>query len=97
MIKLLLCLLSGAAIGVVVVQLRQQRLELGYQNTELHEKIRSRQAKLWNQQLQIAVLTAPNAINRTVSGHQLKLTSEAPLPPGHPNWIDARNNPDAEE
>src|SRR3954453_11735851 len=73
MIKLLICLLSAAALAACVLQLRQQRLELDYQNAELHEQIRSHQARLWDQQLQIAAFTAPNAIANTVNAHDLKL------------------------
>ena len=73
MIKLLICLLSAAALAACVLQLRQQRLELGYQNSELHEQIRSHQSRLWDQQLQIATFTAPNAIANTVNAHDLKM------------------------
>jgi len=50
---------------------------------------------LWNQQLQIAVYTAPNAITQTVSTHDLKMVPQAPLPRQKGRWIEARN-PDAE-
>src|SRR4051812_12618261 len=73
MIKLLICLLSAAALAACILQLRQQRLELGYQNAELHEQIRSHQSRLWDQQLQIATFTAPNAIANTVNAHDLKM------------------------
>ena len=88
MLKLLLCLLSAAVIAVAVLQLRQQRREIGYQANELHDQIRDQQAKLWDQQLQIAIYTAPNAITQTVSNHDLNLVPQTPLPPGKPNWID---------
>jgi hypothetical protein len=73
MIKLLICVFGASAIGLYVLQLRQQQLELGYQTAQLHEKINNRQAKLWNQQLQIAVFTAPNAIEKTVKGQQMDM------------------------
>src|SRR3954469_3962622 len=87
MIKLLICLLSAAALAACVLQLRQQRLELGYQNAELHEQIRSHQSRLWDQQLQIATFTAPNAIANTVNAHDLKMVPRqqplaAPKPGG---------------
>ena len=80
MLKLLLCVLSAAVLAALVLQLRQQRQELGYQNSRLHDEIKDKQAKLWNQQLQIAVYTAPNAITQTVSTHDLKMVPQAPLP-----------------
>ena len=88
MLKLLICILGTAAIAALVLQLRQQRQELGYQNSRLHDQIRDQQARLWSQQLQIAVYTAPNAIQQTVSNHELKMVPEAPLPRGRTYWID---------
>ncbi len=82
---------------MVVLQLRQQRLELGYQSNELHQQIKGQQARLWNQQLQIATYTAPNAITQTVSNHDLKMGPQTPLPAGTKrNWIDVSDIPEAE-
>ena len=83
-------------ISVLVLQLRQQHLELGHQSAELHDQIRAHQAKLWDQQVQIAIYTAPNAIQKTVDAHSLKLAPQSPVPGGKQSWIDVKNNPDAE-
>ena len=96
MLKLLLCVLSLSVVAALVLQLRQQRQELGYQNSRLHDQIKAQQGKLWNQQLQIAVYTAPNSIRQTVSNHDLKMVPQQPLPRGRTYWIDVANNPDAE-
>lgn len=96
MIKLLLCLVSCLLLAAVMLQLRQQRLELNYQANHLHSQIEDRQAKLWNQQLQIAVYTAPNAIARTVQNHDLRLVPSKPLPAGAVHWIDTPRASDAE-
>jgi cell division protein FtsL len=88
MLKLLLCVVTAAVLAALVLQLRQQRQELGYQNSRLHDQIKNQQARLWNQQLQIAVYTAPNAIRQTVSNHDLKMVPQAPLPRGRTYWID---------
>jgi cell division protein FtsL len=93
MVKMLLCLLSALALAMVVLQLRQQRLELNFKVNQLHRQIEDKQAHLWNQQLQIAVYTAPNAIQQTVSTHELQLVPRAPLPRTAANWM---NDPDAE-
>src|SRR5688500_16118783 len=93
MLKLLLCILSAAVLAALVLQLRQQRQELGYQNSRLHDQIKAQQAKLWNQQLQIAVYTAPNAITKTVDTHDLKMVPQAPLPRGRTHWIDVDTQP----
>ena len=95
MVKLLLCVLGAAVLAAMVLQLRQQRQELGYQNSRLHDQIKDQQSKLWNQQLQIAVYTAPNAITQTVNTHDLKMVPQAPLPRGRTHWIDVpRATPD---
>ena len=96
MLKLLLCLIGGMIISVLVLQLRQQHLELSHQSAQLHDQIRSHQAKLWDQQVQIAIYTAPNAIQKTVDANSLKLAPQSPLPGGKQSWIDVKNNPDAE-
>ena len=96
MLKLLLCLTTGMLIAVCLLQLRQQRLELNYEANKLHNAIESRQAKLWNQQLQIAVYTAPNAIQQTVGSNDLKLAPQSPIGTGTSNWIDQGNDPAAE-
>src|SRR4051812_31904374 len=95
MLKLLLCVLSTAVLAGLVLQLRQQRQELGYQNSRLHDQIKDQQAKLWNQQLQIAICTAPNAITQTVGTHDLKMVPQAPLPRGRTHWIDVETTPSA--
>ena len=79
MVKMLICLLSAMGLAVMTLQLRQQRLELNYKISQLHRQIESHQARLWNQQLQIAVYTAPNAIQQTVNTHELKLVPRAPM------------------
>jgi hypothetical protein len=93
MVKLLLCLFSVVALAAVMLQLRQQRLELSHQNNVLHNAIESHQSKLWSQQLQIAVYTAPNAISKTVGEHALKMVPRTPLPAGQTHWMDARPLP----
>jgi len=73
MIKLLICLACGTAIGLFLLNLRHQQLELRHQNAELHDRINAQQSRLWNQQLQIATFTAPNSISETVKGHQIDM------------------------
>ena len=92
MLKLLLCVITATVLAALVLQLRQQRQELGYQNSRLHDQIKNQQARLWNQQLQIAVYTAPNAIQQTVSNHNLKMVPQAPLPRGRTYWIDVNTH-----
>ena len=93
MIKLLICLFTSALIAVCMLQLRQQNMQLGHQCNQLHNKIRGRQAKLWSQQMEIAVYTAPNAITQTVANHDLNLVPQSPLPRGKRHWIDVNVEP----
>jgi cell division protein FtsL len=94
MLKLLLCLVTTMLLAVLLLQLRQQRLELNYQTNKLHAQIEAQQARLWNQQLQIAIYTAPNAIVQTVANNDLKMVPQTPLPPNAPEWIDYPGDPE---
>ena len=96
MLKLSICLITSAVVAICLLQLRQQNLQLGHQCNELHGRIRAKQGKLWNQQLQIAVYTAPNAISQTVANHDLQLVPQTPPPPGKRNWIDVSMDDNAE-
>ena len=87
MLKLILCLIFAVAIAAVMLQLRQQRLELNHQANILHNRIEAQQARLWSQQLQIAVYTAPNAISKTVGDKNLKLVPQSPQHVGPSNWM----------
>jgi len=89
MIKLLICIFSAFTLAVVMLQLRQQRLELAYQTNQLHNEIEASQARLWNQQLQIAIYTAPNAISQTVGNLDIKLAPPTTRPAENQTWFDA--------
>src|SRR5882757_8722571 len=79
MVKLLLCLFATMATAACLMQLRQQRLELSHQTSQLHNAIEARQARLWNQQLQIAKVTAPPAVKSAISKQELQLSPLAPI------------------
>ncbi len=92
MLKLLICLLCGSATAVALLELREQRLDLTFQTNKLHNQIEASQMQLWNQQLSIAVATAPNALAAAAKGKNLKLASgNAPL---KRSWVD---DPDAQK
>lgn len=95
MLKLLLCLSTAMLLAILTLHLRQQKLELNHDVNELHNAIEAQQSKLWNQQLQIAVVTAPNAIAQTVHSQQLKMVPRSPLPARTANWMD-KELPDPE-
>jgi len=78
MLKLLLCMIAAFLTAIAVLELRQQRLNLNFQTSRLHSEIEKRQGTLWNQQLQIAASTAPNAISKTIGSENLELTPTGP-------------------
>jgi cell division protein FtsL len=78
MLKLLICLLFSLVLGALVLQLRQQKLDLNNQVSRLHRQIEDHQSTLWNQQVQIAIYTAPNAIRHTIDSQNLKLVPQMP-------------------
>jgi len=82
MLKLCLCMIFALLLAALVLQLRQQKLELSHQANQLHNDIEAQQARLWSQQLQIAEVTAPNALSHTLNERDLQLV---PRPrPGAP-------------
>ena len=62
--KAMLVILGFAAIGVCVLQQRQQSLDLRYRSGQLHREIQKTQAKLWRQQLEIAEYTSPQMMQQ---------------------------------
>jgi uncharacterized protein YcfL len=85
MLKLILCILCGSATAIALLQLRQQRLSLAFQANKLHNQIEASQAQLWNQQLSIAVATAPNAVAASARGQNLTLSAgKPPVAPSSP-------------
>jgi hypothetical protein len=90
MLKLVLCLLCGVLTGALLLQLRQQHLHLEFEANHLHNQIEATQAQLWNQQLGIAVCTAPNALAAAARGQDLKLSASAP--PANPGQQSTANS-----
>jgi cell division protein FtsL len=90
MLKLLICLVAVTAVAVCLVQLRQQRLDLAHESSELHTAIEGRQAKLWDQQVRLAAVTAPPAINRSADSQHLNLIPVKPTGVAATGWVDAR-------
>jgi len=73
MLKLLSCILAAFLLAGVLLHLRHQRMEINYKINQAHRQLQDLQVKLWNQQLQVAIYTAPKAIEKTVGAHDLKL------------------------
>lgn len=93
MIKLLISLCFGLVLAAVMLQLRQENLNLNFQSSRLHSQIEARQAQLWSQQLRIAEETAPNAIAAKLNEDKI-LLAPADDRPHAKNWLQP---PDAVE
>lgn len=89
MLKLLACILCGLLIAGTLLHLRHERNQINYRINQAHRRLQNLQIELWNQQLQMAIYTAPNAIENTVGTHNLKLVPASPL-----NGQDAAIGPD---
>lgn len=76
MVRILLCLLVGAGIGITLLMIRQQRLELQYEANELHDRMLETQRQLWRQQVQIAAATAPAALETVLANHAFETEPE---------------------
>ncbi len=81
MLKLLLCILSAIIIAGTLLHLKHQKMEISYKTNQAHKRLQNLQIELWNQQLQVAIYTAPNAIESTVGSHNLNLVPAQTTPP----------------
>ncbi len=80
MLRLLFCILVGAAIAVTLLLLRQQRLQLRHECGVLHAEIVQSQRVLWRQQMEVATATAPDALARAVEQHAARQAAEQDRP-----------------
>ena len=78
MLKLLLCIVAAVVISGSLLHLKHQRMEINYKTNQAHKRLQNLQIELWNQQLQVAIYTAPNAIENTVGSHNLDLVPATP-------------------
>ena len=60
--KAILILVGFVAIGLGVLHLRQQSLELRYRTAQRHREVLKGQSTLWRQQVEIAEYTSPKVI-----------------------------------
>lgn len=81
MLKLIICIFSAIAIALAMLHLQHQKMVLNYRTNQAHKSLQNLQIELWNQQLQVAIDTAPNAIERTVGSHKIELKTAAPSEP----------------
>jgi len=92
MYKLALCILFMLGGGAVMLALRHQELEINHRIVALQSRIQSRQARLWNQHVQIGIVTSPEAVRRSIS-EDMALVPEFTLPdrPSSPRLASARH------
>jgi len=64
--KLLTALVCVVLIGAAVFNLRQQRLELMHEVTDLHRQMNKDRQATWDSQVRIAELTRPDALHESL-------------------------------
>ena len=79
MLKLLLCLTSAFLIAGVLLHLRHERMEINYRINQAHRRLQDLQVELWNQQLQMAIATAPAAVEKAVGRYRMNLIPATPV------------------
>jgi len=83
---------SAAELDRATADANSLRARLDQQRAEI--AVAERQLALWQQQLEIAVYTAPNAVTKIVQDQNLKLVPEAALPPAAGDWVgNTQQNP----
>ena len=70
MTKAIVVLLGLLAIGVGVLQFRQQSLALRYRAAQVHREIQKSQSQLWRQQVEIAAYTSPQVMQSIAATFQ---------------------------
>jgi hypothetical protein len=89
MLKLLFCLGCGIVLAMLTLQLRQQQLELRHQAATLQHRIEGIQSKLWRQQVQVSIETAPNVVAKTLKDRDMGLVPQTDMPAGAADWINS--------
>ena len=69
MVRLLLCLLVLGSSSAVLLVLRQQRNAIRHDCDVIHSRMIEVQRELWRQQTQVAIATAPAALDATLAQH----------------------------
>jgi cell division protein FtsL len=74
-----LVILAMLGIGMSLLHLRHQRMQILHQTADLHSELQKSQRTLWQQQLDIAAYTSPETLNILV-GQSESTTSEQAAP-----------------
>jgi hypothetical protein len=89
MLKLMMVCIFIFLTAMALLQLRQQRMNVNFQMSRLHREVDQAQGRLWNQQMELARLTAPPAIRRTVGKVRLEMTPVIAETGMH--WLESAN------
>ena len=85
MLRLVMVVVAAAAIGAVVLGLRQQRLQLMHEITKMHGQMNRQRHDIWDLQIRIADRLEPERLRHAVAGADLDVEPITPSsPPGEP-------------
>lgn len=79
--KLIMVVVFAAAIGAVLLGLRQQRLQMSHEMAKMHAKINKARQETWDMQVRISERMEPEALKEAIERAKLDLE---PITPGAP-------------
>lgn len=96
-VKLLTALVFAVVIGAAVFNLRQQRLELMHEITDLHREMNKDRQATWDTQVRIAERAQPQALREALARAGMEMepaaTQTQPLQSQNPPVTNARHDP----
>ena len=92
--KLLTALVFAVLIGACLFNLRQQRLELMHEVTDLHRQMNRDRQATWDTQVRIAERTGPQALRDALArtGLEMEPAAEHPAQPDESPLVNARHD-----
>ncbi|WP_432799411.1 hypothetical protein [Poriferisphaera sp. WC338] len=78
--RLLVAIICAAAIGIGLLALRQQRLEMMHEMTRLHSEMDVIRRDIWEKQVKIAEKTDPQSLKEASARANLVLEPATPSP-----------------
>ena len=78
--RLLVAIICAAAIGLGLLALRQQRLEMMHEMTQLHGQMDDIRTDIWKKQVQISEKTDPQSLKEANQRANLTLEPVVPEP-----------------
>lgn len=80
--KMITVVVFAAAVGAVLLGLRQQRLQLMHEMTRMHAQMNGSRQDTWDLQVKIAERTQPTELREAITRLNLELEPITPADPG---------------